>query len=692
MASAPLESEASFLDEMPVVLTASRIGLSPLEAPAPVTVIDRETIRTSGFTEIHDIFRLVPGFLITDTPLGSPIVVNQGLSDPWSRRLQVLIDGSSVFDPLLGGVNWEDLPLRLDDIERIEVVRAPNPSSYGANAFQGVVNIITRAAYAGPSSGVTLRYGRQDIADLYAYVGRGDADMDWRISVSRREAQNFRAAAQAAGSQYDEHIQRDTLNAHLTWQPTTDQEVRFQFGLTQGEDANASLTGERTPKPRVTFFQAAWRKQYASESDIQVQYYHYGRTLDHVYTEYPIDPGLAPYPSLTIDKSTQVSRDDLEIQQTHAWSDTLKTVLGAGARLDQAESEGLLYGLGKFDGKQWQVFGTVDWQATPKWSLHAGGMVENHYNTETLFSPRLAANYRLSANQGLRFVVGKGYRAPTIFEVSAREATASPTGVADIDHWAYRDLKPESVKYFDFGYIAQLPRLGLHIDARLFKNRYTNFIDEQSCIVDPESQHRPGSTLGPNCPFEPPLGYDRPLGYAGTAVRNDAVPFGRSPRYGHYKAFYYFNSGDIDVQGADLSLTWKSLDWGYFRLTHALTRIEATGLGIDDTMDINAISKDGDFEESAPHLSTTLLWSRALPWWGLSANLGYYHVGKVKWPNGGNDQPAYDRFDIKLAKSFGKRGQRNEVSLTAQNVNEEHIEFRTYLIERRVFVSLQLVW
>jgi iron complex outermembrane receptor protein len=687
------DSEADFLDDLPVVLTASRIGLSPLEAPAPVTVIDRETIRASGFTEIQDVFRLVPGFLVADPPFDSPFVVNHGLGDPWSRRLQVLIDGSSIFDPLLGGVNWEDLPLRLDDIERIEVVRAPNPSSYGANAFQGVVNIITRTAYVGPSAGVTLRLGHVDIADAYAYVGRGDADMDWRVSVSRRGAQNYRASEQeSADSQYDEHIQRDVLNAQLTWRPGDDQEVRLQFGLTDGEDENLSPEGVQTPAMRVNFLQAAWRKQYASESDIRIQYYHYGRKLDHVYSEYPIDPSLAPYPELSIDASRDVSRDDLEIQQTHAWSTTLKTMLGGGIRHDQARSDRLLYGLGKVEGKQWQVFGTVDWQAAPRWSLHAGGMVEKHYNTDTLFSPRLAANYRINPQQALRFVLGKGYRAPTIFEAQAREAVVSPTGVADIEHWAYRNLKPESVGYFDFGYMAHMPKLGLNVDARLFHNHYTNFIDEQSCIVDPESQNRPGASLGPNCPFDPPAGYDRPLGYAGTAVRNDAVPFGRTPRYGHYKAFYFFNSGDIDVKGADFSLDWKSRRWGRARLTHALTRIQASGLGIDATLNPSAISKDLDFEESAPNSSTSLIWSRALPWWDVNADLSFYRVGKMKWPNGGSDQPAFKRLDLKLTKPFGKPSRRNEIALTVQNLNNEHIEFRDYLVERRAFVTLQLAW
>lgn len=686
------ETESSFLDDMPLVLTASRIGLSPLDAPAPVTILDRETIQASGLTEIHEVLRLVPGFLVADTPVGSPIVVNQGMGDPWSRRLQVLIDGSSVFDPLLGGINWEDLPLRLDDIERIEVVRSPNPSSFGANAFQGVVNIITRAPYAGPSSGIVLRAGKPGIADAHAYIARGDASLDWRLSVSRRQADNFRAEKQPEDDPFGEQLHRDVINAQMTWRPTVNQEARFWIGLTQGEDVYSAGALERTAEPRASFLQAAWRIQHTSEAETQIQYYRHNRKRDYTYVEDAIDPTLAPYPALYIDKSTSVTRDDLEIQHSRSWSDTLKTLVGAGMRQDQAESDNLLYGLGRIKEHQWQLFATADWRASEAWSLHAGAMVEKHYNTDTLYSPRLAANFHIDRNQAIRIAVGKGYRAPTIFETSAREATASPTGVADIEHWAYRKLEPESVKYFDLGYVAWFPATNLRLDARLYRNSYTNFIDEQSCIVDLESQTRPAKPLGPNCPFDPPAGYDRPLGFAGTAVRNDAVPFGRSPRFGHYKAFYYFNSGDIDVEGVDLTLAWHHPAIGNLRLSHAYTRIDASGLGIDDTLDPNAISLDKDMEESAPRHSTSLLWWRDLPWWGVSARAAYYRVGKLNWPNGGSDQPAFDRLDLTFAKSFGKPRHNHEIALTLQNLVEEYVEFREHLVERRTFLTLRLGW
>lgn len=125
-----------FFGAIPMVLTASRLAQSPLDAPAPVTVIDREMIVASGFNEIHDLLRLAPGFLVADHPDGPPAVASHGLGDAHARRIKVMVDGRTINSPLWGNVIWDNLPLRVDDVERIEVVRGPNGAAYGVNAFQ----------------------------------------------------------------------------------------------------------------------------------------------------------------------------------------------------------------------------------------------------------------------------------------------------------------------------------------------------------------------------------------------------------------------------------------------------------------------------------------------------------------------------------------------------------------------------
>jgi iron complex outermembrane receptor protein len=684
-------SEREFFEDLPVVLSASRLAQSPLDAPAPVTVIDRETIRDAGFTEIHELFRLVPGFLVADWPDGSPVVVNQGLGDAYSRRLLVLIDGRAVYDPFRGGVDWQDLPLRVDDIERIEVVRSPNPASYGANAFQGVINIFTRRPLGDDETEVVLRAGQRGIGEAYASASRGDGAFGWRLSASSREATNYRDRGVPL-QENREGIRRQMLNAQLRWNPRGDEEWNLNFGFSDGRNLIGQSSSDANPvranDSDSLFVQAGWKRFYAADSEVSLRYYHYGRGLQDRFRVFAADPSLAPVPALTVDLGYRVYRDDIEFQQIHAWSDALKLIWGTGLRRDQAESAGMLAGRGKEGGWQWQAFGTLDWGFARDWRMQLGGMLEKHYNTDRLFSPRLALNYRLSPAQSLRFSMGRGYRAPTIFETRAREMVTYAGGIADVLHYAYRDLEPESVRYIELGYIGQVQPLGLSLDARVFANRYRNYIDDQSCILDAESQD---SHLGVQCGFPEPAGYERPLGYAGKPWYNSVLPFGSASRYGHYKAFYFFNAGELKVAGGDLSIDWSSRLLGRFRLTHARTRISASGVGADLTVNPAALTRDTDVELSAPRSSTSLLWSKRLPL-GFNASLGIYRVGAMKWPNDGDWQPAYRRVDLRLGKTLGLFGNRDELSITVQNLDSEHTEFDDYLVEKRVFLTYRALW
>lgn len=168
-------TEAAFLDEMPVVLSVSRMSQPLNEAPAAVTVIDSEMIRASGFRDIPDLLRLVPGFSVAYTRDNTWAAGYHGLGDAFSRRFQVLVDGRSIYSPHYGAVYWTDLPLSIDDIERIEVVRGPNAAIHGANAFAAVINIITKTAAQVQGESVSLQFGEQDMRGFTVRHGAGDA-------------------------------------------------------------------------------------------------------------------------------------------------------------------------------------------------------------------------------------------------------------------------------------------------------------------------------------------------------------------------------------------------------------------------------------------------------------------------------------------------------------------------------------
>lgn len=140
--------------DTPTVLSATRLSQSLFETPAAVTVIDRQMIEQTGVREIPELLRLVPGMVVGYESGSEAFVSFHGTSADLARRMQVLVDGRSIYQPLLASVDWIGLPLELADIERIEVIRGPNSSSWGANSFLAVVNIVrdTPLTWSAPGS------------------------------------------------------------------------------------------------------------------------------------------------------------------------------------------------------------------------------------------------------------------------------------------------------------------------------------------------------------------------------------------------------------------------------------------------------------------------------------------------------------------------------------------------------------
>src|SRR3989338_2069431 len=142
--AADYPSEQDYLLELPVVLSASRLSQPISETPNAMTVIDREMIVASGARNIADVFKLVPSMYVGYENGHTHIVSYRGITDAYARRMQVLVDGRSIYLPIFGQVDWAELPLDIGDIDRIEVVRGPSAASHGSNSVQGGINILTR--------------------------------------------------------------------------------------------------------------------------------------------------------------------------------------------------------------------------------------------------------------------------------------------------------------------------------------------------------------------------------------------------------------------------------------------------------------------------------------------------------------------------------------------------------------------
>src|SRR5687768_5632108 len=116
------------------------------EAPAAVSAISQEDIRRSGLNSIPELLRLVPGVNVARINASHWAISSRGFNELYSSKLLVLMDGRTVYTPLFSGVYWETLDYVLPDLERIEVIRGPGATLWGANAVNGVINITTKSA------------------------------------------------------------------------------------------------------------------------------------------------------------------------------------------------------------------------------------------------------------------------------------------------------------------------------------------------------------------------------------------------------------------------------------------------------------------------------------------------------------------------------------------------------------------
>lgn len=475
--------------ELPEVLTATHLYQAPAAVPGSVTTIDQELIAASGVRNIIELMRLVPGMLVVPDSSNLGTVNYHGSSPGQARRLQVLIDGRSVYRAAFAQVDWSDLPIALEDIQRIEVFRGPNTVSYGANALMGVINIITYSPEDTHGTLIKSNIGSNGIRDAYARQAWHNENTDLRLSISsltddgfefRRDGNDFRDSRRLsrfnlrATHQLDEQNSLDWQLAFKEGSNQVDNHYKSPFASKiniqpgeqddnsdlQSKDYAASLRWNTTLSPQhslsiqtnlqqwerlrewrscdanISFsseLNELWRISSAAQRQDIIQ----SRPISNpsarqkylqgwLYTQLQ-QPNL-PYSCGLINEDSRESRFDLEIQDTYSFSEHLRLISGLSYRYDQARSKTFLNGRQRKDTLR--AFSQFEWYATEHWLLQGGGMLEHDSNNGDSFSPRLAVNYLFSPAHSVRAVYSQAVRSPDMFENHA--------------DWQYhiRDLRP----------------------------------------------------------------------------------------------------------------------------------------------------------------------------------------------------------------------------------------------------------
>ena len=646
-------TESSFLDELPVVLSVSRLSQPVSDAPAAVTIIDQDQIRASGFRDIPDLLRLVPGFSVAYTRNNTWAAGYHGLGDAFSRRFQVLVDGRSIYSPHYGAVYWADLPLSIDDIERIEVVRGPNAAIHGANAFAAVINIITKTAAQVPGESVSLQLGEQDMRGLTVRHGGGQGALRYRLTASAQQRDRFESdiTDKPPGNEdigrYFEASKTYFVNGRVDWQLSPSSDVMAQWGLSQGDweagrqvnDTRAVLE-PRQQDARAHYLQLAYHKVESARREWRVNAY-FARNRFDANALTPLRFKGVDYGVVNVDQYLMQTRSNLELQVNEQWMPNLRGVWGGEVRQETVQSPQNYNTDKTLRGNLGRVFGNVEWRPEARVLLQGGAMLEHHYFTGTDISPRVAVNFTVTPGHVIRLGLSRAYRSPTFFEQKGNEVYVLQSGaVLDSVTVPSDGLAPERVLSREIAYVGLWRRAGLEYDVRLFQDNIDNFIGQV------KKNFVPDSTLRPN-------------------------------------EFKYSNIGQVQSHGGELQLRWRP--------TPALD-VSAHYARVFTRAATSVINFNRDIPKSAPRDS-----------WGGLANYRLGHGWETsmfvqrssiqKWLSEGDTTKAFTRVDVRLARSWKWQGHDVEAAVVGQNLGQNYQEFRdSNLFSRRVYSSLNLSW
>ncbi|HUL09996.1 MAG TPA: TonB-dependent receptor [Candidatus Acidoferrum sp.] len=312
------------------VTSTARRPQTVAESAAAIFVITQEDIRRSGVTSIPEALRMVPGVEVARIDGNKWAISARGFNGRFANKLQVMIDGRSVYTPLFSGVLWDVQDTVLEDIDRIEVVRGPGASLWGANAVNGVINIVTKRArdtqgtllVAGGGTEEqgfsTVRYGGKFNDDTYyrayakyfnrdsqEFIGGGDAADDWQVGRT-----GFRMDWEPEGPD-GLTVQGDFYRGVVG---TTGRTFSLAFPFSQTVNTDDDVFGGN--------LLGRWTHRFADGSDMQLQVYYDLVAGDEL--------------GISLDEHTF----DVDFQHHFQPNDRNDIVWGMGYRLNAAQFDG----------------------------------------------------------------------------------------------------------------------------------------------------------------------------------------------------------------------------------------------------------------------------------------------------------------------------------------------------------------
>jgi len=455
------------------VTSVSKKETDLFTSPAAIYVITQEDIRRSGMTSIPELLRLVPGMDVARIDANHWAVSVRGFNDQYANKLLVLVDGRTVYSPVTAGVFWNVQDMPLETIDRIEVIRGPGATLWGANAVDGVINIITKSARETQGGVATVTYGTEDQpSTTVRYGGQAATNLFYRVYLTYFNRENF---SDSTGQDAADGWNSARGGFRIDWDASAANNFTLQGDYYNNRAGEAVDETSLTPPfvNRVNFIDddqggnvlGRWTHIFSDTSQLNLQLYY-----DHS------EQGDAP---IVIKNDTY----DLDFQHRFALGTRQDIVWGAGYRYLATETSPSFFAALTPPNEREQLFSTFiqDDVTLVRDRLHLilGSKFEHNDSTGLEIEPSVRLLWTPTKKQTVWAAVSRAVRTPSDLEGGLRQnrsvvqPPAGPPVLVSV--FGNPGLESEVLTSYELGYRIK-PVESLSFDLAAFYNVYDRFI------------------------------------------------------------------------------------------------------------------------------------------------------------------------------------------------------------------------
>ncbi|WP_409523578.1 TonB-dependent receptor plug domain-containing protein [Nitrincola sp. MINF-07-Sa-05] len=662
------DERSLFEFDIPEVTAASRLPQLLTDAPASMTVITRSTIEASGARSLPDLLRLVPGMQVFMTGSNQYGATYHGATDNHPGRMEVMIDGRSVYIPLVSTTIWETLAVAIEDIERVEIVRGSNAATHGSNAFMGAINFITRNPLLDNRVEVQGSVGSMNTRQMRASFSRDSSLGSYRLAVNHDEndgSQRFR-----------DGLSRQFVHFSAQMAPSLIDTIDINLGYDQGDIISGRL---RSPNAytvnrghRSDFQSLKWQRDLSSDSRLHMMIYRNRLKLNEappsgldalqhqaglinltrqvmslpqdLFSDQQIADGLvAANPGgLLLAEHGNTSMSDAEVRFDFVPHGRYRNSAALGIRKEQASSS-MLFHDGKVSRDKVRVFNHGELLVNSHFTMNAGLLHEHAISDQHATSYRAALLWKPQTQTAVRFGYSHSERIPSLLE-SERNYTIYKPFTSTPETLLLNSVRSPNLRREQI----QSKELGIY---HLFND--TNYVDLR--------------------------------------LFNESISDGIHPwRRQEDRALMYANHAELRNRGLEIQ---------YSRQLPRNLRL-LVNYNYTDSQHNQWDQGQGErFTPAGPltprHTASMMLhWKPTADW---SMSVTHYYMDRVHWTD--NHQhvviPSYNRTDLQLAKSWTlDHDSTFALSLIVQNLSgKQYQEFYPYNeFDRRAWITARLIF